>query len=90
MESLPTTLVDSLPSELVGDAKTWWESLEESDREELQRLCDSRKNLFLFETFSDAETKPEITGGKFIRGANAFGVDDWGEDYSNIFSTIPN
>ena len=81
MESLPTTLVDSLPSELVGDAKTWWETLDESDREELQRLCDSRKNLFLFETFSDAETKPEITGGRFIPGANAFGVDDWGEDY---------
>ena len=38
MDSLPTTLVDSLPSELVGDAKTWWETLDESDRDELQRL----------------------------------------------------
>ena len=81
MDSLPITLVDSLPAELVGDAKTWWESLDESDRNELQRLCDSRKNLFLFGTFSDADTKPELTGGKFIPGANEFGVADWGEDY---------
>ena len=81
MESLPSTLVDSLPSELVGDAKLWWETLNESDRNELRQLCDSRKNLFLFETFCEAETKPEIIGGKFIPGANAFGVEDWGEDY---------
>ena len=81
MESLPTTLADSLPSELIGDAESWWETLEAADRDELQRLCDSRKNLFLFETFSDADDKPEITGGKFIPGANEFGVADWGEDY---------
>ena len=72
MESLPTTLADSLPSELIGDAESWWETLEAADRDELQRLCDSRKNLFLFETFSDADDKPEITGGKFIPGANEF------------------
>ncbi|MEL6109868.1 MAG: hypothetical protein AAFU85_27985, partial [Planctomycetota bacterium] len=74
MHSLPATLVDSLPAELVGDAKAWCETLDESDRDELQQLCDARKNLFLFETFSGSETKPEITGGTFIPGANAFGV----------------
>lgn len=81
MDSLPNTLVDSLPAELVGDAESWWLTLADSDRCELQRLCDSRKNLFLFETFSEAETQPKITGGKFIPGANEFGVADWGEDY---------
>ena len=81
MEPLPATLVDSLPAELVGDAEKWWKTLDDANRIELQLLCDSRKNLFLFETFSDADTKPEITGGKFIPGANAFGVEDWGEDY---------
>jgi len=67
--------------ELIGDAEAWWQDLGDSDRDELQRLCDARKNLFLFETFCDTDTKPEITGGKFLPGANEFGVADWGEDY---------
>ena len=83
MDTLPITLAESLPSELLDDAKAWWTTLNEADRAELQRLCDGRKSLFLFETFSEADTavKPKITGGKFIPGANEFGIEDWGEDY---------
>ncbi len=81
METLPQTLVDSLPSELQRDAESWWQTLSDADQDELTRLCDARKNLFLFETFAEAENKPQITGGKFIPGANAFGIEDWGEDY---------
>ena len=81
MNPIPATLANSLPDELVADAESWWQTLGSADRDELQRLCDARKNLFLFETFSDSDEKPEITGGKFIPGANEFGIDDWGEDY---------
>ena len=81
MNPIPTTLSESLPSELMADAESWWQALADADLNELTRLCDARKSLFLFETFSGADYKPEITGGKFIPGANEFGVNDWGEDY---------
>ena len=81
MNLLPVTLADSLPAELVHDAEQWWETLGDADRVELRQLCDGRKDLFLFETFSEAEHKPKISGGKFIPGANEFGIEDWGEDY---------
>ncbi len=81
MESLPSTLVDSLPPSLVPEAESWWQSLGPQDRGEVSRLCDGRKDLFLFETFSEGEDKPRVTGGKFIPHDDAFGLGEWGEDY---------
>lgn len=76
----PSNLTDSIPDALLDDAKQWWTALSESDRDELTLLCDSRRELFLFETFS-GDDAPKVTGGKFIPHDNAFGIDDWGEDY---------
>ncbi len=78
--TLPTILIDSLPEDLLDDAVQWWESLDESNRSEVASLCDSRREAFLFETFS-GDDSPKVTGGKFIPHDNAFGIDDWGEDY---------
>ncbi|QDU93630.1 hypothetical protein [Lignipirellula cremea] len=77
---LPANLTDSIPHSLLGDAERWWGGLDEADRDELALLCDSRKDIFLFETFS-ADDGPRVTGGKFLPHDNAFGIDDWGADY---------
>ncbi len=77
---LPTNLSDSIPDALIGDAERWWHSLNDDDRCELTSLCDSRREVFLFETFS-GEDAPKVSGGKFIPHDNAFGINDWGEDY---------
>lgn len=79
-QSLPQNLADSIPEELAGDALQWWQSLEENERHELTRLCDERREVFLFETFSDPDA-PKVTGGKFIPHDDASGFDEWGEDY---------
>jgi len=81
MNPIPTTLAESLPSELRSEAESWWQALADADRNELTRLCDARKNLFLFETFSNPDNSPEATDGKFIPSANEFGVEHWDEDY---------
>lgn len=77
---LPANLSDSIPAPLIGDAERWWESLKDAERDELAALCDSRREVFLFETFS-GEGRPKVTGGKFIPQDQAFGIDEWGEDY---------
>lgn len=78
--SLPDNLIESIPPPLRPDARAWWESLGESERDELALLCDSRREIFLFETFSEDDS-PAVTGGRFIPHDDAFGIDDWGEDY---------
>jgi len=80
MESLPPNLVDSLPAEIHSDAAAWWQGLTPDDRDELVRLCDARKDVFLFETFS-GEDRPKVTGGKFIPHDDAWGLSEWGADY---------
>ncbi len=77
---LPKNLTASIPDSLIGDAERWWKSLNEDDRNELAHLCDSRREIFLFETFS-ADDSPKVTGGKFIPHDHAFGIDEWGEGY---------
>ena len=77
---MPPNLTESIPIPLIGDAELWWESLDESERSELVKLCDSRREVFLFETFS-GENSPKVTGGKFVPKDDAFGINDWGEDY---------
>ena len=81
MQSLPETLRSTIPSDLMADAVKWWQALADDDRVSLDRLCDARKDIFLFETFSDADPSPRITGGKFLPHDDAFGIDEWGEDY---------
>ncbi len=81
ISSLPSSLIDSIPSVLLADAQRWWFSLSDSDRSELKMLCDSRREIFLFETFSGDDDSPKVTGGKFIPHDHAFGINDWGEDY---------
>lgn len=81
VERLPKNLVESLPVQLLDQAECWWRNLSSGDRKEIQHLCDQRKELFLFEMFGDSETERKIEGGKFLPGSNAFGIEDWGEDY---------
>ncbi|MFO1020439.1 MAG: hypothetical protein U0903_07055 [Planctomycetales bacterium] len=78
---LPETIRNSIPDDLMADAVTWWQQLSDKDRDDLQQLCDSRKELFLFETFSREEPSPRIIGGKFIPHDDAFGTSEWQEDY---------
>lgn len=81
MKPLLTNLVESLPEDLIPDAQTWWIGLSADDRDDLSRLCDARKEVFLFETFSDGDDRPKVTGGKFIPHDDAVGFSEWGEDY---------
>ncbi|PQO47632.1 hypothetical protein [Blastopirellula marina] len=69
-----------MPTELLADAQAWWAQLPAADRNELIELCDARKEIFLFETFSD-ESASLVEGGKYLPHDDAFGIDEWGEDY---------
>ena len=79
-QPLPQNLADSIPDQFSDDAIRWWQSLTETERKELTQLCDARREIFLFETFSDPDS-PKVTGGKFIPHDDAVGFDEWGEDY---------
>ncbi|QDT65731.1 hypothetical protein [Calycomorphotria hydatis] len=79
-EPLPQNMADSIPEHLTMDAVDWWESLETSERDELNQLCDARREIFLFETLDEANHR-KIAGGKFIPHDDAFGINEWGEDY---------
>lgn len=80
MEDLPETIRNSVPPELFGEASAWWQSLEDDDRRELQRLCDAKKELFLFETFSES-SDIKVHGGRFISSDDNRRFEEWGEDY---------
>ena len=79
-QPLPKNLADSIPEQLADDALRWWQSLEHAERDELNRLCDARREIFLFETLPDANA-PNVEGGKFIPHDDASGFDEWGADY---------
>ncbi|TWT38454.1 hypothetical protein [Blastopirellula retiformator] len=55
MQPIPPNLLGSLPPNLAADASRWWDSLSD----------DARKEIFLFETFSE-EHADLVTGGKFL------------------------
>jgi len=80
MDDLPETIRKSIPASLIGEAEAWWQTLTEADRSELQRLCDAKKELFLFETLSDS-SDIKIRGGRFVSDDDCRGFDEWGEDY---------
>lgn len=81
MSDLPESIRQSLPENLVGEANAWWEGLSASDRDELQRLCDLKKELFLFETFPLDGSGVTVAGGKFIAHDDCIAIDEWGKDY---------
>lgn len=80
MQPIPPNLLGSLPPDLAADASQWWDGLTDEARTELVELCDARKEIFLFETFSE-DHADLVTGGKFLPHDDAFGIDEWGEDY---------
>ena len=80
MEQLPETIRKSLPADLVEEALVWWQSLCTDDRRELQRLCDAKKELFLFETFSES-SDIKVHGGRFLASDDNRGIEEWGKDY---------
>ncbi|ADG69872.1 hypothetical protein Plim_4061 [Planctopirus limnophila DSM 3776] len=89
MVMMPRSLRDSLPALLVADADKWWVSLKEDDRAELVRLCDSRKEIFLFETFDPSNDNAKISGGKFLPHDDGLGLQEWGEDWFDSLSSNP-
>jgi hypothetical protein len=81
MSELPSSIRKSIPDHLLAEAVTWWRGLAEADRVELVRLCDARKEAFLFETFSIVDDNPRVTGGKFLPHDDTLGRNEWGEEY---------
>lgn len=86
---MPSSLRDSLPAHLVADAENWWADLKDDDRIELVRLCDSRKEIFLFETLDPSKDNAKITGGKFLPHDDGFGIQEWGEDWFDSLLSNP-
>lgn len=89
MTELPSTLRDSIPTDLTSDAIRWWHQLSESDRTELTRLCDARKEVFLFETFDPNNEQQKITGGRFLPHDDAIGIEEWGDEYFDTLLSNP-
>jgi hypothetical protein len=89
MIMMPSSLRDSLPAHLVADAEDWWAALADHDRVELVRLCDSRKEIFLFETLDPSKENAKISGGRFIPHDDGFGIQEWGEDWFDSLSSNP-
>ncbi len=89
MTELPTTLRESIPAELSSDAIRWWHELSEIDRAELTRLCDARKEAFLFETFDPNNEQQKITGGRFLPHDDANGIEEWGDEYFDTLLSKP-
>ncbi len=67
MTELPSTLRQSIPPELEFEANRWWNELSEIDRADLRRLCDARKEAFLFETFDPNNDQQKIAVDDFSR-----------------------
>jgi hypothetical protein len=89
MTELPPTLQESIPAELTSDAIRWWRQLSEADRAELARLCDARKEVFLFETFDPNNERQKITGGRFLPHDDAIGIEEWGAEYFDTLLCNP-
>lgn len=89
MKDFPESLRASIPPELIDDALAWWQSLTESDRSELVRLCDARREIFLFETVDGSDAERRISGGKFLPHDDASGIEEWGEDYFDTLLSNP-
>lgn len=89
MSELPESIRQSLPENLIEEAIAWWRALSDSDRQELQKLCDLRKETFLFETFPNDGSGITVAGGKFIAHDDCIGIDEWGKDYFDYLMGNP-
>ena len=89
MIEMPTSLRNSIPADLTTDANRWWMQLSDADRAELVRLCDARKDVFLFETFDPDKDDQRITGRRFLPHDDAFGLEEWGDEYFDTLLSNP-
>ncbi len=89
MTELPSTLRQSIPPELEFEANRWWNELSEIDRADLRRLCDARKEAFLFETFDPNNDQQKIAGGRFLPHDDATGIGEWGDEYFDTLLSNP-
>jgi hypothetical protein len=89
MSELPESIRQSLPENLIEEAIAWWKALSDSDRLELQKLCDLRKETFLFESFPNDGSGITVAGGKFIAHDDCIRIDEWGNDYFDYLMGNP-
>ncbi len=89
MIDLPESIRGCLPDALVAQAEQWWRELSDSNREEVQRLCDARKETFLFESFPMDGSGVTVAGGKFLAHDDCIGIDEWGDDYMDYLMGNP-
>jgi hypothetical protein len=83
----PLELMSSVPAEACPAVERWWQSLSQSDRQQLTDAWDERHETRFFKPLVDAEGRPDVwetiprvTGGRFVPHDDSVRMHEWLED----------
>lgn len=89
MEELPQTMLIGIPDEGRDVIWRWWETLTNETRGELIDMADSRREECFFGLVPDGEVLPVVKGGCFIPHDDAWGFEDWEDNWREYLVEHP-